>query len=151
MSQCLSYCLVGSMFLGSMLMTMLANKNSKKFTTFKNLLNDDQKQIYKSVMKERANIYIQGLVLGIVVGLLLTHNIKLSKQNKICVFVVVSLFINHMYYVLYPKSTYMLKHLTSTEQNVAWLNIYKEMKLRCAIGVILGLIGYILLGMGWCE
>ena len=31
MSDCLSYCLVGSALLGSMIMTMITSKNSKNF------------------------------------------------------------------------------------------------------------------------
>ena len=41
----------------------------------------------------------------------------------------------------------MLEHLRSTEQNKAWLAIYKEMKLRCKIGLILGALGYLVLSM----
>ena len=45
----------------------------------------------------------------------------------------------------------MLQHITSVQQNNAWLNIYKEMKLRSMIGVLLGLVGYVLLGNGLCN
>ena len=45
----------------------------------------------------------------------------------------------------------MLNHITTRQQNVAWLSIYKEMKLRSMIGVLLGLVGYILLGNGLCN
>ena len=45
----------------------------------------------------------------------------------------------------------MLLHLKSQQQNAAWLNIYKEMKLRCKLGLLLGLVGYVLLGNGLCK
>ncbi len=44
----------------------------------------------------------------------------------------------------------MLEELGTKEQNKAWLAIYKEMKLRCLIGLILGAAGNILLGFGMC-
>ena len=147
----ISYCLVGAIFIGMMVMTMLSSKNTKNFKNFTNKLDDSQKNIYKSIVKERRDIYLQGLILGIVLALLITYNVPFSKGNNICVFIVISLGFNFMYYSLYPKSTYMLKHVTSKCQIHAWLNIYKEMQLRGKIGILLGIIGYILLGSGWCK
>ena len=39
-----------------------------------------------------------------------------------------------------PKSTYMLEHIDTAEQARAWLEIYKEMKLNCHIGMLLGVV-----------
>ena len=150
MTHCISYCLVGAALLGSMLVTMLASKKSKNFKHFMTLLNDDQQQVYKSVINERMTIYIQGLVIGVILAILLTSNGVLSRKNNICLFVVISLGFNWVYYLFYPKSTYMLNHLSSQNQVQAWLKIYKEMKLRCHLGLVLGVLGYIILGFGWC-
>ena len=76
---------------------------------------------------------------------------SLKQTNKLCVFIVIALGTNYLFYGLHPKSTYMLLHLNSREQNEAWLNIYKEMKLRCKLGLLLGVIGYVLLGNGLCK
>ena len=151
MKECMSYCLIGSAFVGSMILTMLASKNSKRFNDFMLLLDEEQKQIYKSVIDERMSIYIQGMVLGIAVAIILVFNSKVSNSVKICMFITIALGINYFYYILSPKSTYMLEHVSSVEQNVAWLGIYKEMKLRCHIGAIMGIIGYILIGRGMCA
>jgi len=150
MPHCISYCLVGAALLGSMIVTMLASKKSKNFTNFMSVLNDDQQQVYKSVIKERLHIYIQGLVIGIILAILVTFNGKLSRPTNICLFVVIALGFNWIYYLFYPKSTYMLNHLSSQNQVQAWLKIYKEMKLRCHLGLLLGVLGYIILGIGWC-
>ena len=58
--------------------------------------------------------------------MLVTFNSTLVGTNKLCVFVVIALGINYLYYTIHPKTTYMLQHITSTEQNIAWLNIYKR-------------------------
>ena len=50
MKECMSYCLIGSAFVGSMILTMLASKKSKRFTDFMLLLDEEQKQIYRSVI-----------------------------------------------------------------------------------------------------
>ena len=147
---CVNTCLIGSGFLGSSILTMLASKKSKNFVEFNNVLTPQQRETYKKITQERMNIYIQGLVIGSVLAVLMSQMVKLDKNKKVCLFVVIALGFNYAYYTLYPKSTYMLQHLTSKEQNQAWLNIYKEMKTRCMVGFLLGLAGYIILGMGTC-
>ena len=39
-----------------------------------------------------------------------------------------------------PKSTYMLEHIDNGEQSKAWLAIYKEMKFRCQMGMVMGVV-----------
>jgi uncharacterized protein YacL len=148
---CLNYCVLGVAFLGSSILTMMASKQSKNFVNFRKLLNQEQLQVYNSITKERMSIYIQGLILGILLAVLVTFNSSLKGTNKLCVFVVIALGVNYLFYTLHPKSTYMLLHLKSQQQNAAWLNIYKEMKLRCKLGLLLGLVGYVLLGNGLCK
>ena len=71
--------------------------------------------------------------------------------SKICLFVFLALGINYLGYSLYLKATYMLEHITTPQQNKAWLAVYKEMKFRCIFGMILGIIGYLILGQGLCT
>ena len=56
--------------------------------------------------------------------------------------------INTIVYIVWPKSDYMIYHLTSIEQKQAWFNIYNEMKMKKIIGMILGVIAYYILGRG---
>ena len=149
--KCVNFCLLGSALLGSSIASMATSKNSGNFLKFKNLLDENQRQIYKKIHNERLTIYIQGLVLGTLLGFLVNYKKnRLPKSVKTCLFVTIALGTTWMFYTLYPKSTYMLLHLTTPEQNAAWLDIYKEMKMRCHIGLILGALGHILMGMGLC-
>ena len=151
MAPCISYCLVGAALIGSMIVTMLTSKKSKNFKDFVALLDDNQTNIYKSITKERLHIYIQGTIIGIILAFIVKYNVKLSKKYGSCVFIVIALGFNWVYYLLYPKSEYMLNHLNSQAQTKAWLKIYKEMKLRSHVGLLVGVCGYILLGMGICD
>lgn len=151
MNFCINYCVLGAAFLGSSILTMMVCKSSKNFVKFRKLLNQKQLEIYNNIIKERMSIYIQGLILGILLAVLVTFNSSLKSTNKLCVFVVIALGVNYLFYSLHPKSTYMLLHINSHEQNKAWLDIYKEMKLRCMLGALLGLIGYVLIGIGSCK
>ena len=151
MVKCLSFCLIGAALLGSMIMTMLVSKKSKPFVTFMSLLDDNQQQIYKSVIRERTNIYVQGLVIGVALALLITYHTGFKTIGNVCLFIVVSLGFNWAYYLLYPKTTYMLNHLSSSDQVKAWLAIYREMKFRSYSGLLLGIVGYLLIAVGWCK
>lgn len=149
---CVTYCLLGAALLGSSILAMLTSKDAGVFKKFTNLLDDDQLQIYKSIIRERATIYVQSLLLGLVLAILVVFNLnKLGNTPKVCLFILIALGTNYLMYALYPKSTYMLEHLKSTEQNKAWLAIYKEMKMRCWLGLILGALGYLLLAKGVCK
>ena len=50
-----------------------------------------------------------------------------------------------------PKSKYILEYLNSSQQNKAWLNIYKHMKNRHMFGMLLGALGYLFIGNGLCN
>ena len=149
---CVSYCLLGSALLGSSILTMMTSKQAGVFKKFNNLLDDNQRQVYKSIIQERATIYVQSLILGLVLAVLVVFNLKkIGETPRVCLFILIALGTNYLMYSLYPKSTYMLEHLRSTEQNKAWLAIYKEMKLRCKIGLVLGALGYLILSRGICS
>ena len=151
---CIGYCLLGFILLGSMIACFITTSTSSVFNDFRKLLNIKQLLIYKSIAKERSNIYIQGLVIGIALAviteLVLRKNKKFEKISRVCIFVIISLGVSILYYILMPKSTYMLKHLNGKKQIDGWLNIYKEMKTRSYIGILVGVIGYIILFYGFC-
>lgn len=148
---CVSYCFLGAALLGSSILTMMTSKSAPVFKRFQNILDDNQRQVYKSIINERAVIYAQSLILGILLACIVVFNLKsLNRSPKVCLFILIALGTNYLIYSLYPKSTYMLEHLYSTEQNKAWLAIYKEMKFRCTFGLVLGALGYIVLARGVC-
>ena len=149
---CVSYCFLGAALLGSSVLAMMTSQSAPVFKRFKNILDDNQQQVYKSILNERAVIYVQSLVLGILLACLVVFNLrKLGKSSRVCLFILIALGTNYLVYSLYPKSTYMLEHLHSAEQDKAWLVIYKEMKFRCTFGLILGALGYLILARGVCA
>ena len=149
---CVSYCLLGAALLGSSVLTMMTSKQAGVFKKFNNLLDENQKQVYRSIIQERATIYIQSLLLGLVLAILVVFNLKgMGETPRVCLFILIALGTNYLMYSLYPKSTYMLEHLRCPAQNKAWLAIYKEMKMRCLIGLVLGALGYLVLARGVCA
>ena len=147
---CVPTCLLGGALIGSSVMSMLGCSKGKKFDRFNELLDNNQKKIYADIKNERMSIYIQGLVMGIILASLVVSMSNVNKNSKVCLFILIALGFNYFYYQLYPKSTYMLEHTYSKEQNKAWLEIYKEMKMRHKVGLILGGLGYYVFANGIC-
>jgi hypothetical protein len=141
-------CLIGFAFIGSMVAFMV---RSKDHSEFEKLLDESQVSVYKKIVAERLRIYLQGFFLGLVLAILvLTFNKKGTSANKVCLFIVIALGTNYLYYLVHPKSAYMLNYLKGSEQVDAWLEIYKDMKKTNLVGFILGILGYVLIAVSYC-
>ena len=91
-------CLIGFAFIGSMVAFMV---RSKDHSEFENLLDESQRSVYKKIVAERLKIYLQGFFLGLVLAILvLTFNKRGTNANKVCLFIVIALGTNYLYYFL---------------------------------------------------
>ncbi len=108
--------------------------------------------IYIKISNERRNIYLQGLILGIIISyfILKLLNIKIL-YHKVTFFLAITLSVSVLYYFLIPKSDYMLNHLTTQEQNKAWLEVYKNMQHKYVTGFLLGSFSAIPISLIFCE
>lgn len=143
--ECGLSCLIASALFGSMLYTMLYQDKHKIMQEFQQTLTVEQNAIYKKIINERMRLYIEGLLIGLLLGFIYLSYCKRSMYSA-CIFTMIVLIVNNGYYLLHPKSQYMVPHLETEEQRVAWLNVYVSMKNRCHRGMILGAIAYLLVG-----
>ena len=140
MVNCSISCLIAFALLGSMLYMLFSCNKNDKVIYFLSLLNEKQQKVYKNIAQERLNIYLQGWVLGLIVGFIYLRYYSKNTHATYCAFVAIVLGITYGHYTIMPKSTYMLDHIDNAEQARAWLGIYKEMKHRCHMGMILGVV-----------
>lgn len=147
---CINSCVLGFALVGGMIFCMLASHTSSVFVEFQNLLNNEQKRIYTNIVKERAQQYLIGFFIGLLLAYLFIINTDYQGLPKVCIFVTIALAINILYYKIMPKSKYMLEYLNTSDQNKAWLKIYKHMKFRYMTGMVLGALGYLFLANGLC-
>ncbi len=133
-----SLCIIGvTLFLASIYMHLL--KDDKNFSKFVNLLNSSQLEKYNLIIHERLRIYMIGIFIGLVLGLVYLK----FYGNNICVFLTLVFSTKLFVYYIIPKSTYMLYHLTNSEQVDAWTDIYVHMKTNWIKSIVLGLLSYI--------
>jgi hypothetical protein len=93
---------------------------------------------------------IMGLVLSIIIIFYKTQNrMSMTNGTMVCTIVAVSFITNYFYYMLSPKSTYMLQHINSPEQTRAWLAMYKAMQYYWHSGLALGIIATAFLALAF--
>ena len=106
-------------------------------------LNESQKMKYKDIIQERFKIYIFGMILGLVLGFLYIY-IYIEDRFKVCKFVAIVLVTKLTFYYFYPKSDFMLYHLTEKNQVSAWTDVYRNYKNAWRNSLILATILYII-------
>ena len=157
---CYGSCMFASVFLIANIYTMFSCSNDNRKQEFKNTLTKGQQVLYEKIIQERKKIYYGGFLLGIVLSfiavyfgnkLLFSKNSKSSALPKICMIASITFVTNYLFYILYPKTDYMLLHLNDKTQIQGWLNIYKKMQFKFHLGFILGIVAVIIYSYGFCK
>ncbi len=129
--------ILGVAMLGASVSTMTVSE--EQHNMLRKTFSDELDEIYGNIVIERRNHYIQGLLLGALIGYFVLMGVKINNRfHKMSLFITVMLMTGVIFYFLMPKSDYMLNHLKTEEQNKAWLEVYKTMKQRYFLGFILG-------------
>ena len=145
---CYITCMIGASLLGGSISSMLF-KDDPRSKVLASKLNYKQMVIYNNIVSERNNHYLQGTILGFLLALVYFFNTGMfTKKTNICAFVLIAMSTTYFYYSLKPKSDYLLRHLTNSDQVNAWLSHYIHMKKQYHTGFLLTGLGYLLLSYG---
>lgn len=146
MAPCSISCTISSIFLIGMIYFYNMTDKDEIVKKYKSSLPTELQKRYDKIKMERMNISYQGYILGVALSLLIIFynlNIKGSKMNTIslvCTVIATSFLTNYFYYMLHPKSDWMLNHLKDEQQVKAWLIMYKKMQHNYHMGLVLGII-----------
>jgi hypothetical protein len=132
-----------------------ATTQSETVQHYRNQLPSNLKKIYDQIADERLKIYFYGYSLGFILSLIIiiyNYQIKNPREKYsivtiTCTVITVSFITNYFYYMLSPKTKWMLDYVNSPEQTKAWLNMYKDMQKYYHTGIVLGLIAVGLLSV----
>lgn len=113
-------------------------------------LNRQQEVIYNSIVKERKWISITGYLLGLFVALIIIVDNYVNKRIKnipinVTIATATTFIVHHFYYILAPKSKWMVPHLDHKSQREAWVKVYRKMQWSFHGGILLGIIGVAIL------
>ena len=144
---CYLSCAISAIFIIAMIYFYNNTNKTAVVKHYKQILSSDLQKKYDELSRERLSISYQGYGLGFLLSLfVILYNIKLksrklSNLNLVCIVLAISFLTNYFYYMLYPKSDWMLNHLSNPQEIKAWLAMYKTMQFNYHIGLVLGIIG----------
>jgi glucan phosphoethanolaminetransferase (alkaline phosphatase superfamily) len=74
-----------------------------------------------------------------------------GNAGALCMVAAVAFSVNYFYYILSPKSDWMVLHLTSGEETRAWLTVYRTMQYNYHVGLVLGILAVVAFGNALCS
>ena len=143
---CSTTCMIAVALIIAMIYFQNATSKSKIVQEYKKQLPSNLQNLYEKISAERLRLNYYGYALGLILSLIIILYNYTSKRNKltntslVCLVIVVSFLTNYFYYILSPKSTYMLDHINSPEQTKAWLAMYREMQYNYHLGFVIGVV-----------
>jgi hypothetical protein len=144
---CSVSCSISLIFIIGMIYFYNATSKSEVIKQYKTRLPKDLQIRYENISRERMMISYYGYGLGVLLSLaIIFYNKKmkgklLSNSSLVCIVLSVSFFTNYFYYMLSPKTDWMLNHVKNPEETKAWLQMYREMQFNYHLGLVLGIIG----------
>jgi hypothetical protein len=118
--------MISAIFIIGMIYFYNLTDKSKIVRHYKSSLSSDLQKRYDKITKERTNISYQGYALGVLFSLgIIFYNLKIkgSKMNNIslvCIVVATAFVTNYFYYMLHPKSDWMLNHMNNQNEINEW-------------------------------
>jgi len=143
---CSISCSIALVFIIGKIYFYNATTNSQTVQHYRDKLPTNLKQLYDKISNERLRISIYGYVLGFFLSLcIIFYNLKLKRErlsniSLVCIVIATCFLTNYFYYMLTPKSEWMLNHINSPEQTKLWLQMYRTMSVYYHSGLVLGII-----------
>ena len=143
---CSISCMISAIFIIGMIYFYNRTDKSEIVKHYKNMLPIDLQKRYEKISKERMTISYYGYGLGVILSLFIIFynlkikHVKLNTISLVCTVVATCFLTNYFYYILSPKSDWMLNHTNNQEQVKAWLLMYREMSYNYHAGLALGIV-----------
>jgi hypothetical protein len=150
-------CIISVVFMFSMIYMSFGPQLTSPglFKNFQDVLDSNQIKIYDRIVKERLSLYLSGYGLGFILSaILIFYNRSLGVSNRLtdaplmCTVGTITFITNYFYYILSPKSDWMVLHLKTEEQKEQWLNVYKNMQWNYHFSFLLGILAIVFLAKG---
>lgn len=118
-------------------------------------LSPEQREKYSSIVSERRDIYYKGYIYGLILSVVLALYARSTMKNMTnahiaCLVGAVTMLTNYFYYMLSPKSEYMVVGLDRKDQREALQAINRHMQVQYHIGLILGILAAMTGAYGLC-
>ena len=131
-------------------LTLTADRTKDK-ADFYRTLNHELQSRYEAIIQERKLIYLKGSGLGLILSAIAIFMCRARKPIQMgCLAGAITLATTYLFYIIHPKTDYIVLHLDKTEQRTAWLDVYRSMQMKYHIGLVLGIGAAMALGYSVC-
>ena len=139
---CCISCAISCIFIIGMIYFYNATDKSDIVKQYKATLPMNLQKRYETITAERRRISYQGYILGLFLSLviLFCSRFKMNTISLVCTVMATCFLTNYFYYMLSPKTDWMLNHTTNQDQVNAWLIMYREMSYNYHLGIVFGII-----------
>jgi predicted PurR-regulated permease PerM len=142
----------------SMIYMNNATQSSQVIQQYQKQLPPNLQSLYQKIATERLHIYYMGYILGFLLSLIIIfYNRQMHPRQQMSlltittIVVAVSFITNYFYYILSPKSAWMLDNITTVDQNKAWLKMYRHMQVYYHSGLVLGIVAVALVSIAFRQ
>ena len=143
---CSISCMISAVFVIGMIYFYHMTDKNAIVKHYKEMLSPELQKRYDKIAQERRAISYYGYGLGLLLSLcLIFYYIQIKKMRMgasalVCMATATTFLTNYFYYMLSPKSDWMLNHLNKQQEVNAWLQMYKGMQYNYHMGMALGII-----------
>jgi hypothetical protein len=136
--------MISTFFIIGMIYFYSMTYNNTVIKKYKDSLSGDLLTKYNAISKERMMISCQGYILGFCLSLVIIfYNLQIKGVKNfplVCTVMATCFLTNYFYYILSPKSDWMLNHMGNQKETTAWLEMYREMSYNYHAGLVLGIL-----------
>jgi len=146
MSPCTTTCFIALVIIVAMIAMTIMVSNDEFIRSYRETMPDDIKKVYDNIVYERQTIFFTGYTIGFVIAVFfIVFSINVLKQKMpvsamVCLAIVISTVVNYFYYILSPKTNYMIEHLKTEQQRQNWLKMYRSMQYYYHFSFVLGAV-----------
>jgi uncharacterized protein YacL len=142
---CSVTCSIALVFIIGKIYFYNATTNSEIVKHYKEKLPTDLRNLYDKLSNERLRISCYGYALGLFLSFfIIYYNLQSKKKinitSLVCIVITTCFLTNYFYYILTPKSDWMLNHINTPEQTKLWLQMYRTMSVYYHSGLVLGIL-----------
>jgi hypothetical protein len=138
---CCISCAISCIFIIGMIYFYNTTDKSDIVNKYKATLPLELQQRYEKITEERRRISYQGYSLGFLLSLVILYfRRKMNTISLVCTVMATCFLTNYFYYMLSPKSDWMLNHTTNQDQVHAWLLMYRTMSYNYHMGIVFGIL-----------
>ena len=142
---CSISCMISTIFIIGMIYFYNKTSTDPVVLQYRSKLPSELQDVYDKIVSERRSISIRGYIIGFIISSIAIYMYYQRIGNTdipiVCTVLAIMFLTNYFYYMLSPKTDWMLNHMKTQKENQLWLEMYRTMQYHYHAGLALGILG----------